>query len=526
MSKMPTVAIVGRPNVGKSSLLNAMAGKRISIVQDMPGVTRDRISYPLQIDGRFIELVDTGGYGFVDPDALTEHINQQIDLAMTRADLVLFIVDCDAGLTSADQTIAGLLRSRGIKTVLVANKADGSNADLSLGDFARLGLGTPIGVSALNDRNIDQLLDAVKQNIDFASAPAEIPKPTMHIAIVGKRNAGKSTFVNAVASLYEGDPNRVIVSEVPGTTRDSIDVRFEKDGQTLVIIDTAGVRKKRRMVADDISFYSFHRAERSIRRADVVMLLIDGTEPVSEPDKKLAEYIAGEFKPVILVVNKWDLARDRVRHDRKEDQEQSVDDAALMEEFQTYLDAELKHVDFAPIAFVTAKDGRNIQGVLDLAQHLFNQSSSHVSTSRLNQAVRQILDERRPPTPTGRRARVYYATQPEVNPPTIVLFVNNPVLIDNIYQRYMINRLRELLPYAEVPIKLVIRGKDVKARAALPIEEPLTPDMDSAPQPKRAGESRKQRTSKTSRPKRRPATTQRRRVKRQGKPEGKSGKNK
>jgi GTP-binding protein len=512
---MPTVAIVGRPNVGKSSLLNAMVGKRISIVQDMPGVTRDRISFPYQLDGKFIELIDTGGYGFIDPDALTEHINQQIELAMTQADLVLFIVDCEAGLTSADQTIASLLRNKNIKTVLVANKADGSNADLALGDFARLGLGTPLGVSALNDRNIDQLLDTIKRNIDFANAPTEIPKPTMHIAIVGKRNAGKSTLVNAVASLYEGDPNRVIVSEVPGTTRDSIDVRFEKDGQTLVVIDTAGVRKKRKMVADDISFYSFHRAERSIRRADVVLLLIDGTEPVSEPDKKLAEYIAEQFKPVILVVNKWDLAREKVRHGRKEDEDQSVDDGALMEEFQTYLDSELKHVDYAPIAFTTARDGRNIQGVLDLAQHLFNQASEHVSTSKLNQAVRQILDERRPPTPTGRRARVYYATQPEVNPPTIVLFVNNPLLIDNIYQRYMINRLRELLPYAEVPIRLVIRGKDPKSREVHAAKESLTPDLDTAPQDKRAGLSRKARTNKSARPKRRPMTSQKKPVKRQ-----------
>jgi GTP-binding protein len=516
---MPTVAIVGRPNVGKSSLLNALVGKRISIVQDMPGVTRDRINIPLQIDGRYIDLVDTGGYGFIDPDALTEHINQQIEIAMTRADLVLFIVDCEAGLTSADQTIAALLRNKNIKTVLVANKADGTNADLVLGDFARLGLGTPIGVSALNDRNIDQLAETIKANIDFANAPTEIPRPTMHIAIVGKRNAGKSTLVNAVASLYEGDPNRMIVSEVAGTTRDSVDVRFEKDGQTLVVIDTAGVRKKRKMVADDISFYSFHRAERSIRRADVVLLLIDATESISEPDKKLAEYIASQFKPVILVVNKWDLARERVRHDRKEDEDKSVDDAALMEEFRTYLDAELKHVDYAPIAFTTAKDGRNIQGVLDLAQHLFNQASEHVSTSKLNQAIRQILDERRPPTPTGRRARVYYATQPEVAPPTIVLFVNNPLLIDDIYQRYMINRMRELLPYAEVPIKLVIRGKDAKARAALPIEEPLTPDMDSAPQPKRAGQSRQARTNSSARPKRRPMTKQRTNVKRQAKPQ-------
>lgn len=474
MPSMPTVAIVGRPNVGKSSLLNALVGKRISIVQNMPGVTRDRISIPLEVEGRWIELVDTGGYGFVDPDQLTEHINHQIELAMTRADLVLFLVDCQTGLTSADETIAALLRRKSIKTVLVANKADGVNADVILGDFARLGLGTPIGVSALNDRNIDLVFGAIKRGVDWANAPTELPEPQMHVAIVGKRNAGKSTLVNAIATLYEGDPNRVIVSEVPGTTRDSVDVRFEKDGQTLIVIDTAGVRKKRRMVTDDIAFYSFHRAERSIRRADVVLMLIDGTEPVSEPDKKLAEYIAAQFKPVVIVVNKWDLAKERIRESKQGDKE--IDDAALMEEFRKYLDAELRHIDYAPIAFVTAKDGRNVQGVLDLAQHLFNQSNIRLTTGKLNQAVRQILDERRPPTPSGRRARVYYATQTDVTPPTIVLFVNNPGFIDDMYQRYMINRFRELLPYPEVPIKLVIRGRQGKAA-----EGELTSDADLKP---------------------------------------------
>src|SRR5947209_5928850 len=277
MPTLPMVAIVGRPNVGKSSLLNALVGKRISIVQDMPGVTRDRISMPLRIptgDGdRYVELVDTGGYGFVDPDQLTENIKQQIELAMTQANLVLFLVDCQDGLTAADEEIAGMLRHRGIKTVILANKADGPNADVMLGDFARLGLGTPLGVSAMNDRNIDQVYRVIEQNVDLSSAPETVPEPEMLVAIVGKRNAGKSTLVNAVAEIYEGHGDRVIVSEVPGTTRDSVDVRFEKEGKTLVVIDTAGVRKKRHMVTNDIEFYSFHRAQRSVRRADVVLML-------------------------------------------------------------------------------------------------------------------------------------------------------------------------------------------------------------------------------------------------------------
>jgi GTP-binding protein len=463
MPPLPVVAIVGRPNVGKSSLLNALVGKRISIVQDMPGVTRDRISVPMKVGDRYIEIMDTGGYGFVDPDQLTAHIKHQIELAMTNAQLVLFLVDTQTGLTSADEEIAGLLRRKNIKTVLVANKADGPKADVILGDFARLGLGTPIGVSAMNDRNLDQVHAAIERNLDLSGAPTEIPEPQIMVAIVGKRNAGKSTLVNAFAEIYEGHGDRVIVSEVPGTTRDSIDVRFEKEGKTLVVIDTAGVRKKRHMVTNDVEFYSFHRAERSIRRADVVLMLIDATEPVSEPDKKLARYIAEQYKPVILVVNKWDLAKEQARDLRKEKaghQEVAIDDRELMEKYREYLDEELKHLDYAPIAFITAKDKRNVQTVLDLSQRLFKQATDRVSTARLNESIRTMMEQRYPSTTSGRRARVYYATQTDVAPPTVVLFVNNPSYFSESYQRYMINRFREMLPYAEVPIRLMIRGRN------------------------------------------------------------------
>ena len=299
------------------------------------------------------------------------------------------------------------------------------------------------------------------ENVDLTDAPTEMPEPQMMTAIVGKRNAGKSTLVNSIAKLYEGDSDRVIVSEIPGTTRDSVDVRFEKDGKTLIVIDTAGVRKKRHMVTNDIEFYSFHRAQRSIRRADVVLFLLDGTEAISEPDKKLASYIAEQYKPVIIVVNKWDLAMGYAREQHMANKKnEPIRDEDLMEKFVEYAQKELKHLDYAPVAFVTAKDGKNVQAVLDLSQNLFKQAHERVTTGKLNRAVKQIFEERTPTHKTGKRVKVFYATQIDIAPPTIALIVNNPTLVDGNYQRFMIHRFRELLPYAEVPMKLLIRAQN------------------------------------------------------------------
>ena len=473
--RYPVVAIVGRPNVGKSSLLNALVKRRVAIVQDMPGVTRDRVSIPLRVDTkdgpRWTELVDTGGYGFEDEQGLTDHIKMQVEQAMSRADLVLFIVDATAGVMPGDETITELLRKLGRPVVLLANKADSEKLDPSLGDFARLGFGTPRPISAVTGRNTRVIQDVIAEKINLSDAPHTPPEPDLKIAIVGKRNAGKSTLVNAIAHAFdpqqggETAPERVIVSEVAGTTRDSVDVVIEKDGRTMTVIDTAGVRKKRHMVTDDIEFYSYHRAQRSIRRADVVLLLIDATLKVAEPDKKLGQYIAEQDKPVIIVLNKWDLVKaDLVEKNKKAantaSKEKPVRDEDLMEQYREYLDNELRGLTFAPVAVITAKDGSKVPALLDLCRHLHRLAGVRVGTGQLNSVLEEALQERTPGGVGGkRRPKVYYCTQIETHPPHLVLFVNDPKLFDESYRRFLLNRFRDSLPFEELPIKLTLRPR-------------------------------------------------------------------
>ena len=433
---LPIVTIVGRPNVGKSSLLNAMAGRMISIVDPTAGVTRDRISTLVECDERCFELVDTGGYGIEDQDDLTDHVESQIRMAMERADLVLFLVDVTDGVTPLDRKIAHLLRRQDTTVLLVANKADAPKDDNLAGEFFALGHGEPLCVSAAHGRNRDVLAQRIIEIVAHLEnvRPAD---PVMKLAVVGKRNVGKSTFINAIAG-----EQRVIVSEVPGTTRDAVDVRFEKDGRTFVAIDTAGVRKKTKLIQQDIEFYSYTRAIRSIRRADVVLLFIDAESDVSQVDKKLARYIIDQYKPCIIVINKWDLAKDR----------------ATTDQYADYLGKMLPGLDYAPLSFITASVGKNVQSLVDLSMQLFRQSQTTVTTGLLNRALQAIVAQR---TPSARKKvglpRLYYGTQITYNPPTIMLFVNNPSAFDENYQRFLINRIRELLPFAEVPIRLLLR---------------------------------------------------------------------
>ncbi len=438
---LPVVTIVGRPNVGKSSLLNCLAGRRISIVDGTPGVTRDRVSTTVSVgegdNARYVELIDTGGMGVEDVDRLTDHVENQIAYAIHQASLVLFVVDARDGIVPLDKHVAEKLRRVEAPVILVANKIDQANLVAETGELYALGFGEPVEISAIHNQGMAELVDRMA-DVLAKSPPGEAPDETLKLAIVGKRNAGKSTLTNALAG-----EQRVIVSETPGTTRDSVDVTIELAGQRITLIDTAGLRRKKSL-ANDIEFYSQHRAMRSVRRADVVAMIIDASVPVSKVDKNLAGMIQDEFKPVVIVVNKWDLARE----------------VATPEDYAEYFAKEFPSLSFAPISMTTAREGVNVEQTIRLATHLHAQASYRVQTSELNEALEAILEKRGPSHKGGTRPpKIYYASQVAVNPPTIVCFVNDVRSFDQSYQRFLVNQFREYLPYPEVPIRLILRPR-------------------------------------------------------------------
>jgi len=432
---LPKVAIVGRPNVGKSSLLNTLARRRISIVEPTAGVTRDRVSTVVEHEGRWFELVDTGGMDFKTGTELAADVARQIEFAIREASVIVFVTDVMDGRTALDEEIAQRLRSVAAPVLVAANKADNDRLAMGAAEFHALGYDPVLAVSAKHSRGRRELLAAILERLppEAAEAPAEV---AMKIAVVGKRNAGKSTFINSLAGS-----ERVIVSEIPGTTRDAVDIRFEKDGLTYIAIDTAGIRK-RKSIASDIEFYSLTRAMESIRRADVVLFLIDAPSPVSQVDKHLGAAIQKETKPVVLVVSKWDLAKGK----------------ATTGDFADYLEETLPGLSYVPVACVAAKDSRNVLATIDLARVLFKQARTRVTTSELNRVVERAIRLRHPPSPTAILPKIYFATQVAVCPPTIVLFVNNPDLFGEDYRRFIEGRLREELPFPEVPLRLILRA--------------------------------------------------------------------
>jgi GTP-binding protein len=443
---LPKVVIVGRPNVGKSSLFNWLAGRKIAIVDPMAGVTRDRVGSLVQlgddVDPRFIELFDTGGVGIVDRDDLSEDVERQIDTAMSEADLVLFVVDIRDELMPLDVEVAGRLRYLKTPVILVMNKADVPELDHRGAEFYKLGRGKPIAVSVHQNRNKKQLFQLIDSMLPTASAikPADA---LMKIAAVGRPNTGKSTLINTLARA-----ERMIVSERPGTTRDSVDVHFELDGLPFLAIDTAGI-KRHSKIRDNLDFYSVHRAQRSIRRADVVLLFLDPTQGITRLDKQLADYIAQEHKPCIFTINKWDLMM-------KDPADASQGN---MGRFANLVQHAFRTMSYMPMAFITAQTGKNVKALINLSQSLFKQAQKRVGTGTLNRIMREAVEAHAPPARENRTPRIYYATQVGVAPPTIVLFVNSTRLFDATYQRYLLNVFRTKLPFRDIPIKLYMRSR-------------------------------------------------------------------
>ncbi len=434
------VSIVGRPNVGKSSIFNWLAGVRLAIVDDMAGVTRDRMTYVVQHNERYFEIIDTGGIGINDVDDLDQEIEDQIQAGLREADLLMFVVDAKEGIVSLDRTVAKRLRGINKPVILVANKCDGENWELAANDFFQLGVGQPVVVSAKNHRRKDDLLDAITSNLPDQSEidERELTQPEMKFAIVGRRNVGKSTFINALT-----ESERMIVSDVAGTTRDSVNIRFEMDGKSLVAIDTPGLRRGK-SVKSDIDFYGTHRAKRSIRYADVVLMFFDCSQRISKVDRQLVNYIEQHHKPCIFVVNKWDLMAEHMKTQRWADY--------LRDNFTTLWNV--------PIAFITAINGKNVKKLLNHAQMLHKQSLDRISTSQLNKIIKQAITHHPPPISGRRRPKIYYATQIGVQPPTIVLKCNDPESFNKTYRRYLLSVLRDSLDFGEVPIRLMLEARN------------------------------------------------------------------
>ncbi|MFH1998687.1 MAG: ribosome biogenesis GTPase Der [Planctomycetota bacterium] len=434
--RLPVIAIVGRPNVGKSAFFNAVVGSRVSIVDEVAGVTRDRVSMEVKYSGRVFELIDTGGIGLFDEALLKEEIESQIDIAITSADGILFIVDIREGLMPLDQEVARRLRRLDKPVLLVANKADHLAMQYESHHFHSLGLGAPLPVSALERRSVFEAIELMLEKIpvfEEEEAAEIVPK----IAVVGKMNSGKSTLVNHLAQA-----DRVIVSEIPGTTRDSVDVRVTLDGQTFVVIDTAGLRRTK-SVRDSVEFYGQARAARAIRRADLVLLMIDVEREISLVDKSIADAILEEYKPCILCLSKWDLAVDY-----------------STETYEEYVNARLPNLKFTPLSFISCKTNFNIKKTFAMIPELMTQAGHRTSTAQINQVLQEAFARRTPRVKKSRVPKVYFGTQVEVYPPTIVVFVNDKSLFNDEYNRYLTGRFRESLPYPEVPIKIIFRGKE------------------------------------------------------------------
>lgn len=435
MNARPLVAVVGRPNVGKSTLFNKLVGKRVSIVEDVEGVTRDRLYCDTDWCGKAFTLIDTGGLDVRSDDEMLSHIREQAKVAVDIADCILFVVDGRAGVTSNDREVASFLRRSGKPIVLAVNKLDNNEVDKTY-DFYELGIGEPFAVSSVQGKGLGDLLDAVTEHLPEFDGDGE--DDVLDIAIVGKPNAGKSSLTNKILGY-----DRVIVSNIAGTTRDAIDTPFERDGVRYNLIDTAGIRKKS-SVDRGVEQYSVLRALAAVRRADVVFVVIDSADGVTEQDVKICGYVHEQGKPSVIVMNKWDAV------------EKDTHTSAIMTK---QLAAQLKFMDYFVAVYVSAMTGQRVEKLLAEARNVYEQASRRVTTSVLNDVVRDAILAVEPPSDNGRRLKVLYATQSDVCPPTFVFFVNDEKLVHFSYRRYLENSLRKAFEFRGTPIRLVFRNR-------------------------------------------------------------------
>ena len=437
----PTVAIVGRPNVGKSTFFNYIVGKRISIVEDTPGVTRDRVYADTNWRGRNFTLVDTGGIEPESDDIILSQMREQANLAISMADVIVFVTDIKQGVTAADYDIALMLRKSKKPIVLVCNKADnyGKVPD-ELYEFYNLGLGEPHRVSAVNAIGIGDVLDAIYEELPPKSED-EDETDVIKVAIIGKPNVGKSSLVNKILG-----ENRVIVSNIAGTTRDAIDSEFENEFGKYIFIDTAGIRKKNK-VEEKLEKYSVMRSLLAIERADVCLLMIDANEGVTEQDTKIAGEAHEAGKGVIIVVNKWD---------------EYEKDNGTLEKYKKEVYDKLSYLSYAPILFISAKTGQRVNKLFELINSVASQNAMRVSTSVLNQVLNEAIAIVQPPTDKGRRLRIFYMTQASTKPPTFVVFVNDKQLFHFSYERYLVNQIRKEFGLTGTPVRMIVREKSEK----------------------------------------------------------------
>ncbi len=463
----PLVAIVGRPNVGKSTFFNRMLGERVAIVEDMPGTTRDRIYGDTDWNGREFTLIDTGGLelgseipvGQVgldgQPGDIMKRVQAQAKLAIEEADVIVFMVDAQAGITAADEEVADLLRRTQKPVVLAVNKADNAKLRQDAVEFYTLGIGEPITLSSTQGTGTGDLLDLIVDALppEEERSEDEEDEEITRIAIVGRPNVGKSSLLNAILGFQ-----RTIVSDVPGTTRDAIDTEFEYKDKKLVLIDTAGIRRRGR-VGPGVEKYSVLRASRAIDRSDVALLLIDASEGLAAQDTHIAGEIQEKAKGVVVIVNKWDLAQAQRREEREGIFPNPDDEIESAERYRKIIAEGLKFIPYAPIVFASAKTGYHVQSLFDIVLNIAEMRYLRVPTSRLNEVVQEAIRRHNPTIFKGKVLKIYYATQTQVNPPTFVFFVNDPQGLHFSYERYLENQLRYAFSFKGTGIRLQFRAR-------------------------------------------------------------------